>query len=253
MDFLVLLDQLDDAINNAKPVPLSTHVRVDKEEIYEILDEMRATIPDEIRQARRMVREREEMLGEARRMVEEAREASASSSLGGAAAEQVRAILEAAERTAAEIRSTAESDAEHLTRAAQREAEEARRDAEQRATETIERTGAEAAAHLERVQEAARRMLDRAGGVESELDGLVGNVRASIGSLVGTISDGAGSLYTGLERMRSELSPVVRDAPARGELAPFGVFDERQLTTSNDAQPELPERRPPAGSAWRKP
>src|ERR687885_629699 len=53
MDFLVLLDQLDDAIANAKPVPLSGHVRIDKEEFYEILDEMRATIPDEIRQARR--------------------------------------------------------------------------------------------------------------------------------------------------------------------------------------------------------
>ena len=253
MDFLVLLDQLDDAINNAKPVPLSSHVRVDKEEIYEILDEMRATIPDEIRDARRIVKEREEMLGEAERIVEEAREASASSSLAGAAAEQVRVILEAAERTAAEIRSSAESDADHLTREAHREAEETRRDAEQRATETIERTGAEAAGHLERVQEATRRMLDRARGVESELDGLVGNVRASIGSLVGTINDGAGSLYTGLERMRSELSPVGTGATARGELAPFGVFDEPQLTNSEDAQAELPARRPHASSAWRKP
>src|SRR5919202_293588 len=133
MDFLVLLDQLDDAIANAKPVPLSGHVRIDKEEFYEILDEMRATIPDEIRQARRVVKERDDMLGEAQRIVEEAREVSASSSLAGAAAEQVRAILEAAERTAAEIRSNAEGDAERLTRETHQEAEQTRRDAEQRA------------------------------------------------------------------------------------------------------------------------
>jgi hypothetical protein len=93
MDFLVLLDQLDDTLHNAKPVPLSGHVRIDKEEAYEILDEMRATIPEEIREARRIVKQREEMLGEAKRIVDEAREARASSSLAGAAADQVRAIL----------------------------------------------------------------------------------------------------------------------------------------------------------------
>ena len=230
MDFLVLLDQLDDAIANAKPVPLSGHVRIDKEEFYEILDEMRATIPDEIRQARRVVKERDDMLGEAQRIVEEARDASASSSLAGAAAEQVRAILEAAERTAAEIRSNAEGDAERLTREAHQEAEQTRRDAEQRATETIERTGAEAAAHLERVEEASRRMLDRAHGVDSELGGLVGNLRASIGSLVGTVNDGARSLHSDLERMRSELSQVGPDTTQRGELPPFGLFDEPEIT-----------------------
>jgi len=45
MDVLVLIDKLDDLVHNAKPVPLSDTVRVDKEEIYDILDQMRATIP----------------------------------------------------------------------------------------------------------------------------------------------------------------------------------------------------------------
>src|SRR5205085_332345 len=52
MDVLVLIDKLDDTIHNAKPVPLTDQVRVDKEEIYDILDQMRATIPEEIKQAR---------------------------------------------------------------------------------------------------------------------------------------------------------------------------------------------------------
>ncbi|MCD6725921.1 MAG: ATPase [Solirubrobacteraceae bacterium] len=78
MDVLVLIDKLDDLIHNAKPVPLTDQVRVDKEEIYDILDQMRATIPEEIKQARWIVKERQEMLAEAKReaerVIKEARE-----------------------------------------------------------------------------------------------------------------------------------------------------------------------------------
>ena len=78
MDVLVLIDKLDDLVHNAKPVPLTDRVRVDKEEIYDILDQMRVTIPEEIKQARWIVKERQEMLAEAKReaelIVKEARE-----------------------------------------------------------------------------------------------------------------------------------------------------------------------------------
>jgi F0F1-type ATP synthase membrane subunit b/b' len=78
MDVLVLIDKLDDLVHNAKPVPFTDRVRVDKEEIYDILDQMRVTIPEEIRQARWIVKERQEMLAEAKReaelIVKEARE-----------------------------------------------------------------------------------------------------------------------------------------------------------------------------------
>src|SRR4026207_1595868 len=78
MDVLVLIDKLDDLVHNAKAVPLTDQVRLDREEIYEILDQMRATIPEEIKQARWIVKERQEMLAEAKRegdrIVQEARE-----------------------------------------------------------------------------------------------------------------------------------------------------------------------------------
>src|SRR5215467_12724675 len=81
MDVLVLIDKLDDLVHNAKPVPLSDTVRVDKEEIYDLLDQMRATIPEEIKQARWIVKERQEMLAEAKReaerIVKEARDKQA--------------------------------------------------------------------------------------------------------------------------------------------------------------------------------
>jgi cell division septum initiation protein DivIVA len=78
MDVLVLIDKLDDLVHNAKAVPLTDQVRLDKEEVYDILDQMRATIPEEIKQARWIVKERQEMLAEAKReaerIVKEARE-----------------------------------------------------------------------------------------------------------------------------------------------------------------------------------
>jgi hypothetical protein len=41
MDVLVLIDKLDDLVHNAKAVPLTDQVRIDREEIYDILDQAR--------------------------------------------------------------------------------------------------------------------------------------------------------------------------------------------------------------------
>ena len=78
MDVLVLIDKLDDLVHNAKSIPLTNQVRVEKEGIYDILDQIRATIPEEIKQARWIVKERQEMEAEAtreaERLVNQARE-----------------------------------------------------------------------------------------------------------------------------------------------------------------------------------
>jgi hypothetical protein len=51
MELLVLIDKLDDLMHNARPVPLTDQVRVDKEEVYDILDQLRAAIPESLKQA----------------------------------------------------------------------------------------------------------------------------------------------------------------------------------------------------------
>ena len=81
MDVLEMIDKLDELVRNAKHVPLSREVRVDKDKLDGLLDEMRATIPEEIKEARWIVKERQEMLAEAKReaerIVREAREQQA--------------------------------------------------------------------------------------------------------------------------------------------------------------------------------
>jgi hypothetical protein len=48
LDVLVLIDKLDEMVQNAKSVPMTDQVRIDREEIWEIIDQMRSTIPEEI-------------------------------------------------------------------------------------------------------------------------------------------------------------------------------------------------------------
>src|SRR3954464_12828410 len=112
MDVLVLIDKLDDLVHNAKPVPLSDNVRIGREEIYDILDQMRATIPEEIKQARWIVKERQEMLAEAKREVDrllaEAREQAvreaSQTEIVKIAEHQAQDIVDEARRQARETR-----------------------------------------------------------------------------------------------------------------------------------------------------
>jgi cell division septum initiation protein DivIVA len=122
MDVLVLIDKLDDLVHSAKQVPLTDQVRVDKEEIYEILDQMRATIPEEIKQARWIVKERQEMLAEAKReaerIVKEGRERAerliADEEIVKAAERAAEDIVEDARAQEREIRLGAEDYADEI-------------------------------------------------------------------------------------------------------------------------------------------
>ena len=81
MDVLVLIDKLDDLVHGASTFPMTDKVMIDRDQIYDLLDQMRATIPEEIKQARWIVKERQEMLQEAKqeadRLLAEAREEAA--------------------------------------------------------------------------------------------------------------------------------------------------------------------------------
>jgi cell division septum initiation protein DivIVA len=122
MDVLVLIDKLDDLVHNAKQVPLTDQVRVDKEEIYDLLDQMRATIPEEIKQARWIVKERQEMLAEAKReaerIVKEARERQdrliSVEEVMKAAERQAEDIVDEAQAREREIRLGAEDYADEI-------------------------------------------------------------------------------------------------------------------------------------------
>jgi cell division septum initiation protein DivIVA len=66
-DTETLLKRLIDIVNNAKPLPMSTTVRIAKDEVLELLEDALDRLPEELRQARWMLKERAEFLAKTQR------------------------------------------------------------------------------------------------------------------------------------------------------------------------------------------
>ena len=66
MDLATRLDRLEELVREAKSMPLSSSVLVNRDEVLEMIAEMKETLPEEIRRARWIVRDREELLAKAR-------------------------------------------------------------------------------------------------------------------------------------------------------------------------------------------
>jgi F0F1-type ATP synthase membrane subunit b/b' len=61
-DTETLLRRVNDMISGAKSMPLSSSVMISRDEVLELLEEAVTRLPDELRQARWLLREREEFL-----------------------------------------------------------------------------------------------------------------------------------------------------------------------------------------------
>jgi hypothetical protein len=62
-----MLRRLHDLVASARPMPLSTSVMVNRDEVLDLLDETIERLPDELRAARWLLKEREEYLAKVRR------------------------------------------------------------------------------------------------------------------------------------------------------------------------------------------
>lgn len=60
-----LINELEDVMDEASAVPFSRKVSVDPDEIYEILTEMKDSLPQEIKQAEWTIAEKDRIIGEA--------------------------------------------------------------------------------------------------------------------------------------------------------------------------------------------
>jgi len=78
MDILQLIDRIEEVIDSAKSVPLSSNKMVDPDAVFDIIDEIRSQYPEDLKQARWIVKQRQEMTEEAEReanrILEEAQE-----------------------------------------------------------------------------------------------------------------------------------------------------------------------------------
>lgn len=77
-DILYLVDRLEELVGIGKRVPFSTRVMIEEEDFLAIVDQLRDTVPNDVRQAQRVIREREAIVAgaqaEASKILEVARQ-----------------------------------------------------------------------------------------------------------------------------------------------------------------------------------
>jgi len=83
-----LLLELKDVVENARTMPMSASVLVNREDVLQLVDEILAAFPDELRHARWLLKERDDFLVQARREADD---------ILAAARNQVERMVERAE------------------------------------------------------------------------------------------------------------------------------------------------------------
>jgi F0F1-type ATP synthase membrane subunit b/b' len=117
MDLAGRLQQLEEMVREAKSMPLSSSALLNRDEVLEMIQEMTESLPEEIKQARWIVKDREELLAKARheaeRIVEQAHDdqlrMGRKEEVVLRATEEAERILAEAEQHAADARAEAES------------------------------------------------------------------------------------------------------------------------------------------------
>lgn len=106
-----LLARVIEIIENARPMPLSASSMINKEEVLDLLDEAVSRLPDELRAARWLLKEREEFLAKVRREGDEILEQARSQAERMV---QRTEVVKAAEQRARQIVDAAEAEARRM-------------------------------------------------------------------------------------------------------------------------------------------
>lgn len=116
MDILHLVDRLEEIFNAGTPIPLFRRLAVDEDRVLEIIDQMRVSIPDEVKKAQQILNQRDRVLAqaqeEAARTVQLAKEKGDQmverDALTMAAQAKANEIVQAAKEEAIAIRADAD-------------------------------------------------------------------------------------------------------------------------------------------------
>ena len=65
MDILHLVDRLEEILNKGRPFPFTHNVIVDEESILGVIDQMRVTIPEEVKKSQQILAQRDRYMAQA--------------------------------------------------------------------------------------------------------------------------------------------------------------------------------------------
>ena len=166
MDILHLIDRLEELVAEAKRMPIGQNVVIDRRRILELIDQMRSSVPWEVKEAQQLTANRDSILEEARRESE--------------------GIVHRAELDAqAKLEETA------LVRQAESQAEEILRRAEERGQTLLEEAQAQHQGRLAQAEQAANNQMDEADRYALEM---LKRLEAQLGAFSQTVHAGIESL-----------------------------------------------------------
>ncbi len=71
MDLQYLIDRLETMVTSAKRMPITNKLQMDEQELADLIDQMRTVLPEEVRAARKVLRERDTIIAEAQQQADE--------------------------------------------------------------------------------------------------------------------------------------------------------------------------------------
>jgi len=117
MDIQQLVDRLEQLLNDSTRLPLSAYLLVNEDKIYNLIDQLRVAIPEEIKRANRVEADKDRILAQAQEEAErirglakqEASELVKRDSITQSSQQRADNILERARRDADVLRSDADT------------------------------------------------------------------------------------------------------------------------------------------------
>lgn len=113
MDILHLVDRLEELFNNSRSIPLTRQVVVDEDRMLDLVDQMRVSIPEEVKKAQQILAQRDRILAQSQE------EANRTVGLAREKSDQLiekEAVVQAAQSRAEQILAKARIEAEGIRR-----------------------------------------------------------------------------------------------------------------------------------------
>ena len=108
MDILQMIDRLEELLNESRPLPFTHNVIVDEDRMLDLIDQMRVSIPDEVKKAQQLLAQRDRLLAQAQE------EANRTIAIAREKSDQLierDQVVQTAYTQAEQIKARAESDA----------------------------------------------------------------------------------------------------------------------------------------------
>jgi hypothetical protein len=243
MDIDYLIDRLEALITNGKRVPLGNKIMVDEQQCLDLIDQMRAVLPEEIRAAKRTLHERERILAIAeedsqhivQRAEQERQHIIGREGLLAEVERQSDIILNAAHEEALKLR----NEAQQVYDDALAQAQEMREGANLYAMQVLQELEVVLTKHLTQVQNGLQSFRQQISQYQRELEQYHQNYRPDFGVKNGVPASTGKSIQKTNEKRTNNPAPnPPPNKPASGNTSALPA-----TTVSRQAVP--PNNRPP--------